>query len=155
MKLDFLSERFSDYKTEFGKERDIDYISIYKDGFYEPITVYDETDFDEYILCFSTQHLHIDDDNKLIEAITEFANADVAAIEFYDNGQNRFGGQIETTLLDGLTYNSLKDYFGYSHLDISNLTFRVYAWDNRYCFEGSFVKNSPDNVEILRKNYVG
>lgn len=40
---------------------------------------------------------------------------------------------------------------GYPSIDISNLTFQVRAWNNEYCFNGRFVKDSSGTVQIVRK----
>ena len=108
-------------------------------------------DFDTYTLWFATQHQHITMKNELIETISKFANGSIAAIEFYDNGKNRFSGQIDTKRLSNITYNSLREYFGYPNDDISNLTFRVYAWNKNFCYEGSFVKRFPNEIDIIKK----
>ncbi len=124
-----------------------------KQGFTEPIQVFYETNMEEYTVCFVTQHLHIhaNAESDLIDVISKYASAAIAAIEFYVHGKNCFGGQIETGLLSNLTYDSLCAYFGYPNYDISHLTFRVYAWDNEYCFEGSFKETGSGAVDIIKK----
>lgn len=154
MKFDYICKKFSDYEIERGNEQGVEYISIIKNGFREPIKVYYESDMQEYIVTFATQHLHIDEDDDLINVVSEFANATIAAIEFYENGKNIFGGQIETNLLENLSYDTLRTYFGYLHLDISQMIFRVYAWNKEYCFEGSFVKSASNTVKIIKKDYI-
>ena len=154
MKFDSICKKFSNYDIERGNEQGAEYISIVKKDFREPIKVYYEPDMQEYIVTFATQHLHIDEEDELIDAVFRFANAGVAAIEFYENGKNRFGGQIETSLLDHLTYDSLRTRFGYLQLDISQMTFRVYAWDQKYCFEGSFVKSAENTVQIIKMEMI-
>lgn len=154
MKFDSICKKFSDYETERGNEQGVEYVSIMKKGFREPIKVYYELDMQEYIVTFATQHLHIDEDDDLIDVISEFANASIAAIEFYENGKRSFGGQIETNLLENLSYDTLRTHFGYPNLDIRQMTFRVYAWDKKYCFEGSFVQTASDAVKIMKKDYI-
>ena len=155
MKLDFLCEIFSNYEIERCEEHGAECICIKNSNFNEPIKVcYELDDYNTYTVYFATQHLHITECDDLIDTIAKFANASIAAIEFYDNERNRFGGQIETKRLENLTYDTLRTYFGYPHLDISHLTFRVYTWDKKYCFEGSFVKVAPNIVKIIIKNDV-
>lgn len=154
MKFDSICNKFSEYELEQGNEQGADYISITKKDFSEPIKVYYESETEEYIVTFATQHLHIDKEDELIDVVSEFADASFAAIEFYEDGKNRFGGQIETGLLDNLDYDTLRTYFGYPDRDISRMTFSVYAWDKKFCFEGSFVKSASGTVEIIKKDYI-
>lgn len=154
MHLSFLKELFPKYTVELYAEDNSEWAVIKHEEFNDLIKVYyDSDDFDIYCLAFATQHAHISEKERLIEYATAFANAEIAAIEFYENGSNRFGGDIETALLDDLTYNSLRNYFGYPSVDISNLTFRVRAWNKEYCFDGAFIKDSSGTVQIV-KNYV-
>lgn len=150
--FDSICKRFSDYKIEHGNEWGTENISIIKNGFSKPIKVYYESAIGAYTVTFATQHLHIERDDDLINAVSEFANGSIAAIEFYENGKNKFGGQIETNLLDNLTYDTFLTYFGYLIYDISRMTFRVYAWDKKYCFEGSFVKSAENTYQIIKKD---
>lgn len=156
MHLSFLKELFPQYMVELHAENDSEWAEIKNEEFEDLIKVYYEPeDFDVYCLVFATQHVHISEKERLIEYATAFANAETAAIEFYENGINRFGGDIETTLLDDLTYDLLRNHFRYLSFDISKLTFRVRAWDKKYCFDGMFVKNSSGTVQIVRKHIKG
>ena len=76
-------------------------------------------------------------------------NIEKAAIEFYKDGKNRFGGEIETAAFDDLTYNSLRLKFGYH--DLKDFTFSVRAWDKRFCFDAHFEKDDFGNVTIVKK----
>lgn len=152
MHLSFLKELFPQYTVELYAESDSEWAEIKNEKFDDPIRVYYEPeDFDIYCLAFATQHAHISEKERLIEYVTSFANAETAAIEFYKDGKNRFGGDIKTALLDDLTYNSLLSYFGYLSIDISNLTFRVRAWDKKYCFDGMFIKDQSGTVQIVKE----
>ncbi len=152
MHLDFLYDHFSNYETLCCNESEVECLYIRNSDYSEPIKIYYEIDnYDTYTICFATLHLHITDKKELVEAITRFANGSMAAIEFYDNGKNRFGGQIETEYLVNISYDSLRKYFGYPKYDISNLTFRVYAWNRNLCYEGSFIKRSPNQIDIIKR----
>ncbi len=152
MKLDFLYEHFSNYEIKTCNEFEVECFKICDPDFEEPIKVYCEFgEVNIYTVCFATQHMHITDKNVLIETITNYANGTIAAIEFYKDGKNCFGGQIEVKYLADITYNSLCGYFGYENLDMTHLTFKVYAWDKEYCFEGFFEKTFFDTVQIIKK----
>ncbi len=152
MHLDFLLDHFSNYEVLGCNELEVECLHIRNPDYDEPIKIYYELDdYDTYTICFATQHLHISDRKKLVEAISNFANGSMAAIEFYDNGKNRFGGQIVTEYLSKITYDSLREYFGYPNYDISNLTFHVYAWNKSFCYEGSFIKRTSNQIDIAKK----
>ena len=152
MHLLFLKELFPQYTVELYAENDSERAEIKNRAFNDLIKVYyDPEDFDIYCLVFAIQHVHISEKERLIEYVTVFANAEMAAIEFYENGRNCFGGDIRIALLDNLTYSSLRNYFGYLFIDMSNLTFQVRAWDKKYCFNGMFIKDSSGTVQIVRK----
>ena len=154
MHLAFLKEVFPEYAVELYAEGDSEWAYIKNEKYDDVIKVYyDPEDFDVYCLCFATQHAHISDKEELIEYALSFANAEKAAIEFYENGKNRFGGDIETTLLNDLTYDSLRKRFYYPSGAFSKLTFQVRAWDKKYCFDGAFVKKPFGSVQII-KTYV-
>ena len=58
----------------------------------------DGTDrFTEYIVEFSTQHRHFEDDEEeeIIDYILSIMRDEVLPIEFFCNGQRRFGGELD------------------------------------------------------------
>lgn len=147
-----ICKKYSDYEVERGREQGAEYVSIMKSGFSKPIKIYYDPDIGEYIVTFAIQHIHIDEDIDLLDEVSNFANGSIAAIEFYENGKDIFGGQIETSSLEKLTYDTLRTRFGYPNLDISKMTFRVYAWNENYCFEGSFAKSAENTIQIFKKD---
>lgn len=152
MHLSFLKELFPQYTVELYAEDNSEWAKIENEEFDDLIKVYyDPEDFDVYCLFFATQHAHISEKKYLIEYATAFANAEIAAIEFYENGTNIFGGDIETALLNDLTYNSLQNRFCFPRIDICNLSFSVRAWNKEYCFDGVFIKDSSGIVQIVKK----
>lgn len=152
MHLTFLREAFLEYPIEFRRDGSQEWARIQHPDHDHAIQIcFDPGTPDPYYLVFATQHLHIEDADELIESIRDFASGKYAAIEFYRNGESRFGGQIETALLDGVTYGELRKLFGASSLFFRWLTFRVTAWDRRYCFEGCFRRGKSGQMEIVRK----
>lgn len=151
MHLLFLQELFPQYTVELHAEDGSEWAYIKNDAFHDLIKIYYEPeDYYNYYLLFATQHRHTSEKELLIEYATAFANAEAAAIEFYENGRNRFGGEIPTALLDDLTYDSLRKYFGYASVDCGSLTFRVRAWNKKYCFDGAFASSSSGDVQIIK-----
>ena len=151
MHLSFLRELFPQYTVELYAEKDSERAEIRNKAFRDVITVhYWPEDYYIYHLLFATQHRDTSEKEELIEYVTAFANVEKAAIEFYENGRNRFGGEIETSQLDGLTYDGLRNNFGYSSVDICNLTFQVRGWKKECCFDGAFIKDSSGTVQIVK-----
>ena len=150
MHLVFLKELFSEYVVDICSEEDAETVCIRNSLFDFPIVVdYYPNDYYKYLLRFATQHRDTSSKDDLISYISSFINAEKAAIEFYKDGMNCFGGEIETAALDNLTYHSLRLTFGYR--DLKDYTFSVRAWDKRFCFDAHFEKDDSGNVTIVKK----
>ena len=151
MHFSFMKDLFSDFDIDIRIEDNIETIYIRNRQFDDPIVIhYFPEDYYFYLLRFAAQHRDTSSKEDLIQCALSFANAEKASIEFFENGSSRFGGEIEVSLLDSITYDNLRNYFGYTHLDLTNFTFRVRAWDTRYCFNGCFKKNDFGAVEIVK-----
>ena len=154
MHFSFMKDLFSQYETDIRIENDIETIHIRNKQFEDEIVVhYFPDDYYTYLMQFATQHRDTSSKDDLIKYALSFANTEKAAIEFFENEKNRFGGEIEVSLLDNISYDDLRNYFGYPHLDLTNLTFKVRAWNACYCFDGYFEKSESGAIEI-RKKYV-
>ena len=154
MHFSFIKELFSDFDVDIQIENNVETIYIRNIQFSDPIIIhYFPDDYYIYLLRFATQHCDTSSKEELTQCVLAFANAEKAAIEFFENEKNRFGGEIEVSLLDNISYDDLRKYFGYPHLDLTNLTFKVRAWNARYCFDGYFEKSETGAIEI-RKKYV-
>ena len=150
MHFDFLKELFSEYDVDICVKDDTETVYIRNGQFNFSIVVdYYPEDYHKYLLRFATQHRDTSSKDDLISYISSFANAEKAAIEFYKDGTNCFGGEIETVVLDDLTYSSLRLKFGYH--DLKDYTFSVRAWDKRFCFDAHFEKDDSGNVTIVKK----
>jgi len=152
MHFSFLKDLFSEFDVDIRIEDNVETIYIRNRQFDDPIIInYYPKDHYSYLLRFATQHRDISFKEDLIQYALSFANAEKAAVEFFENGKNRFGGEIEVSLLDNITYDSLRNYFGYPHLDLTNLTLKVRAWDKHYCFDAHFEKSDSGAVEIVKE----
>ena len=152
MHFDFLRELFSEYSVDICVNEDTEIVTIRNDGFDFPIVVYYfPDDYHKYLLRFATQHRDTSSKDDLISYISSFEKAEKAAIEFYKDGKDCFGGEIETAVLNGLTYDSLKHRFFYH--DLADYMFSVRAWDKSFCFDAHFAKDDFGHVTIV-KNYV-
>ena len=148
----FMKDLFSQYETDLRIENGIETIHIRNTQFDDEIVIhYYPDDYYTYLFQFATQHRDTSSKEDLIKCALSFANGEKAAIEFFEDGNRRFGGEMEVSLLDHLTYDELQNHFGYPHLDLTNLTFRVRAWNARYCFDGYFEKSQYGTINIARK----
>ncbi len=137
-----------DFLYDIQKEFDFD-LSIEKNGAKltnrntkESIEVYEEEyyysdapeadPFVMYIVCFSTQHAHFEELSEVKQYIIRLLNDEVLPIEFYLNGERRFGGEIEKTEYDELTIDLLADRFGYTADYISQFEYEIHSWSGKY-----------------------
>ena len=69
-------------------------ITIFADTFYDKEG---SAQFSEYIVEFSTQHSHFEDDEEeeIIDYILAIMRDEVLPVEFFCNGQRRFGGELD------------------------------------------------------------
>ena len=150
MHFDFLKEVFSEYDVDICVKDDTETVYIRNGQFNFPIVIdYYPDDYYKYLLSFATQHRDTSSKDDLISYISSFANVEKAAIEFYKDGTSCFGGEIETSALDDLTYDSLRFRFGYH--DLKDYMFSVRAWDRRFCFNAHFEKDASRGVTIVKK----
>ena len=154
MHFSFIKELFSEFDVNICLENGFETVYITNRHFEYPIVIhYFPEDHYTYLLEFATQHRDTSSKEDLIQYALSFANAEKAAIEFFKNGNRSFGGEIEVSLLDHITYDWIRNYYGYPHIDLSSYTFKVRAWNAKYCFDGHFKKDISGAVEIV-KDYV-
>ena len=152
MHFSFIKDLFPEYDVDIQKKNNAEIVYIRNIQFEDPIVIhYFPDDYYTYLLHFATQHRDTSNKEELIQYALAFAKAEKAAIEFFENGKNRFGGEIEVSLLDKITCDELRKYFGYPHLDLTNLTYKVRAWDTRYCFDGFFDNSDSNSINIIKR----
>lgn len=152
-RLIFLRDTFSGFELQFSD--DFSNAVILNPNYNENITVYDEGH--EFIVCFSFQHCHLEDEEDVVEWIYEIIAGNKFAIEFFNNGHGGFGGEIDEKELQDLTYEKLEQFTGYygltKLLDVADL-FKVRGWDNKNNFDFTFTREANGNIAI-NKTYVG
>ena len=89
----------------------------------------------EYIVCFSTQHRHFEDLSDAADYVRLILNDEVLPIEFYQNGERRFGGDIRRTDFYNLTAEFLSKEFCHSADHISQLEYEIHSWSGKYNIE--------------------
>ena len=151
-KLIFLKSTFSKYDVQFSEN--FTKATLINPFYEENITVYyyDDDDFTPFCVCFSFQHCHLMDQEDVIEWINQIIAGNKFAIEFFKNGQNCFGSEIDSKELLDLSYEKLEQFTGYYGLTrlLSIVdTFKIRGWNNQHNFDATFV--CEDNGYILIK----
>lgn len=111
----------------------------------------------EFIVCFSFQHRHFEDEEDVVEWICEIIKGNKLAIEFFHKEQRCFGSEIEKTELQDLSYEKLEQFTGYYGLTkLSDLadSFKVRGWDCENNFDFTFICEVNGNI-TLSKKFVG
>ena len=101
-RLEFLKDTFLGLDLQMADDEAS--MVILNPNYDENITVYD--DEYEYIVCFSFQHRHFEDEDDIIAWIRKIITGNTFAIEFFNTEQRCFGSEIDTEDLQGLTYIS-------------------------------------------------
>ncbi|MDD6252043.1 MAG: hypothetical protein PUA85_05325, partial [Oscillospiraceae bacterium] len=79
-RLTFLKDAFAGFELQFAE--DYSNAVIVNPNYDENITVYD--DEYEFIVCFSFQHRHFEDDDDLVDWIRNIISGNTFAIEFFN-----------------------------------------------------------------------
>ncbi len=152
-KLLFLKDSFPEFELQFSD--DFSEAVILNPNYNENITVYDEGF--EFIVCFSFQHRHLEDEEDVVEWIGEIIAGNIFAIEFFNNEQRRFGSEINAEELQDLSYEKLEQFTGYYGLtklfDMAD-SFKVRGWDSKNNFDFTFFCETNGSIAI-NKNFVG
>ena len=108
-----------------------------------------------YILYFSFQHWHMNDEEDIIEHIYDIINGKLLSIEFFKCGRRRFGGDIEAKELQDLSYETLENFFSdfpFGKLkDIAD-SFKVRGWKPDANFDAVFDVDACGKTTIKINN---
>ena len=152
-RLSFLKDAFPGFKLQFSD--DYSNAMIVNPNHAENIIVYDD-EF-EFTVCFSFQHRHFEDEEDIIEWIGKIISGNTFAIEFFNNDQRRFGSEIDTEELQGLTYKKLEQFTGYygltKLLDVVD-SFKIRSWDGKNNFDYTMICEENGNV-VINQIFVG
>ncbi len=88
--------------------------------------------FTEYIVCFSTQHRHLEELDEVEDYVRQILADDVLPIEFYARGQRCWGGEIQRADLAGLDTARLSALFGYPKEDLSRFEYEIHSWSGKF-----------------------
>ena len=148
----FLINHFSSHEIIYSESKDsVEIVNPFgKDNI---IVDYDPADPTPFMVMFSFQHRHIEDETGVIEYITDIINENIFPIEFFKNGKKRFGGDITSQELEDLSYETLEQRTGYygstKLIDCADM-FKVRGWSGNDNFDATFVVSENGNVEIKK-----
>ena len=106
-------------------------ITIFADTFYDKEG---SAQFSEYIVEFSTQHSHFEDDEEeeIIDYILAIMRDEVLPIKFFCNGQRRFGGELDRKKnTDANPTNWLSDN-GIDPAQYAAFAYEINSWSGRF-----------------------
>lgn len=152
-RLIFLKDAFPGFELQFAD--DYSTAVVVNPDYNENITVYDD-EF-EFIVCFSFQHRHFEEEDDIIEWIHKIISGNTFAIEFFNHEQRGFGGEIDAEELQDLTYEKVEQFTGYSGLtkllDVAD-SFKIRGWDGKNNFDYTIVRETNKTITI-NKTFVG
>lgn len=149
-RLAFLMNAFPDYKVHISD--DGLHAVIFNPFYGENVNVdFYEDDYTPFIACFSFQHRHFTDEEDVIDWTNKIISGRRSAIEFFKDGKNRFGGDIEEEKLDNISYEELEQYAGYygttKLIDIVD-SFKVRGRNTESNFDAVLVLEKDGTVAI-------
>ena len=150
----FLTNHFSSYEIIYLESKDsVEIVNPFgKDNI---IVYYYPADPTPFIVEFSFQHRHIEDETGVIEYITDIINENIFPIEFFKNGEKRFGGDITSQELEDLSYENLKQktgYYGSTKLIDCADAFKIRGWSGKNNFDATLVIGESGKIEIKKLN---
>ena len=105
---------------------------------------------ERYTFRFETQHQHFENKEMLIKCIEDYISEKVVAIEFYEDGKNRFGGEIEATISVNATPQIFSSCFRYSVSRLNGLDFEIKSWNGEYDASGKIQKVDGEYIILKR-----
>ena len=88
--------------------------------------------YTEYIVCFSTQHLHLEDPDDAEDYIRTILTDKVLPLEFYRNGERRFGGELKKEELALLSVDFLAKKYNVTANDLQQYEYEIHSWSGKY-----------------------
>lgn len=152
-RLEFLKNASQNYKVHIVD--DGRHAIIFNPFYDQNVNVYYEEDNNTpFVACFSYQHCHFTDEEDVIDWINDIISGKILAIEFFKNGQNCFGGDIEAEELDEITYKKLEQYTGYcGTTKLQNIvdSFKIRGWNKESNFDAVLVIEKDGTIAIEKQ----
>ena len=90
--------------------------------------------FYEYIVQFSTQHCHFEEDEETVAIgyILSIIDDKILPLEFFSGDNPRFGGEINIDDLDDLSVSYLSNEYGYDGDYLRQFDYEIHSWSGEY-----------------------
>lgn len=150
-KFEFLKKAFPNDTVQISE--DGLHAVILNPNYRENVNVYyyKEDDYTPFVACFSFQHCHLTDEEDVIDWINEIITGKKLAIEFFQDGKDCFGGDMDAGELEHISYEELEQhtgYFGLSKLLCIVDSFKVRGWNIKSNFDAVFVLEKDGAIAI-------
>ena len=99
--------------------------------------------FTNIVVSFSTQHRHFEDVEDAAEYVLQILSDEVLPLEFYRDGKNRFGGDIERDALPLLSQAWLAGRFMVPAEQLAAYQFEIHSWSGKYDVPRTDVSRLP------------
>lgn len=148
--LAVISAHFSNHVTCFSEDRT--FLEIVNPFGSENIKIeyVPEDERTPYILYFSFQHWHMNDEEDIIEHIHDVIDGKLLSVEFFKGNKRCFGGDIEAQDLQDLSYETLNNNFSGLRMNIIDIadSFKVRGWKADANFDAVFDVDSCGEIVI-------
>lgn len=107
-----------------------------------------------FAVYFSFQHQHFSKKDDVVEYINSIISGNIYAIEFFNAGKRRFGGEITADVLKDMSYETLEKAFPYfdgTALCLVADSFKVRGWNPKDNIDAVFVSDSQGNPIVVQK----
>ena len=151
----FLVNHFSAYRIEQSKNETLAEIVNPLGGENIKVEYVPDDEFTPYIVYFAFQHCHMNDEEDIIEYISNIIDGNKFSIEFFKNGARYFGGDITAEEIKGLSYEALEQYSGYyGSRKLKDLvdSFKLRGWNPKDNFDAVFMIGDNGFVGIIRQD---
>ena len=150
-RFDFLRNQYSAY--EIKSSQDGNALKIVNPFGGESIIVeyVPDDEYTPYIVYFAFQHCHMNDEENILEYINDIIAGKIFSIEFFNQGNLCFGGDITIEDLQHLSYDFLVNHWGFPELLDRADAFKVRGWRCSDNLDAIFVadENGQKAIQIL------
>ena len=147
-----ISAHFSGYDVRFSENGE-SFEIIHPYG-KESIAVYMENapHTEPYMVCFSFQHRHLDTAGEVIAYVNDIISGNVLAIEFFKDGRNCVGGDLDAKEVRELPQGIPERFLGQGQIKLFDIadSFRVRGWAQDADFDAKLLRDAQGNVSIQK-----
>ena len=151
IKLNFLKNHFSNYEIKFSVDGEFAEMVNPVGSDNIKVQYIPDDEFTPYIVAFAFQHCHMSDEEAVLEYINRIIEGNVFSIEFFNDGNCCFGGDISLQQLEGLSYEKLEKYTGYyggtKLKELADMV-KVRGWHSENNFDAIFVVDEHGRMTI-------